>query len=187
MKFEIKLEGLNGVLETLKSLPPEVVSKNGGVVKKSVRAGAVVIVRQARLNFKAAVAQGGKTGITESTGFTEKNIVPLRKKLRTSENGERYIVAVSYKEHPNANTTRKSSRRAANSKRKARARKFSTIRANDIAFMMEYGTSKQEATPWLRPAFASKAEEATKKIETSLLKEIDRVVKKLAKQNAGKK
>jgi hypothetical protein len=187
MKVEVKLSGVEGILKTLRSLPPEVVSKNGGVVKKALRKGAMVIVKQAKANFRAAVALPGKTGITESTGFTEKNIVPIRKKLPPGEKGERYIVTVAYKEHPNANAYRKASRRAANSKRSAKARKIKTLRSNDIAFMMEYGTSKQEATPWLRPAFESKRQEAMDTTIKSLIVEVDKVVKKLSTQNAGAK
>jgi hypothetical protein len=164
MKVEMKLEGLNGVLETLKSLPPDVVSKNGGVVRKAVLSGARVIKKQAMINLRAVTAGD------ISTGLTAMKVIAARKK-RKDFNSERYIVSVKYEDHP-----------VHKSKFKKKPIKF-----NDISFMLEYGTKNQPAEPWMRPAFSSKAEEATKKIETSLLKEIDKVVKKLAKQNAGKK
>ncbi len=186
MKVEMNLHGMEGVLSTLKSLPPELVSRRGGPVRAALRKGAMVIVTQARSNFKSAVAAPGKTGITESTGFTEKNIVPLRKNIRGGK-GERYIVAVSYKDHPTGGERKRASRRTGKSKRRVREIKRQVVKANDIAFMMEYGTSKQAATPWLRPAFKTKAQEAIQVTSDDLVKRVNKIVKKLAQQNAGKR
>lgn len=186
MKVEMKLVGLDGVLATLKGLPPEIVSRRGGPVRGALRKGAMIIVNQARANFRAAVAQPGKTGITDTTGFTEKQIVAKRKNPPPGVNGEKYIVSVNYVEHPSGRASRRKSRAAPDTKRKARKRVAKAIRANDIAFMMEYGTSKQAATPWLRPAFLSRAQEAIETTERELLKGIDRIVRKLAAQNKGK-
>lgn len=181
---ELKLTGLDGVLRTLQSLPAEVVSKNGGPVRRALRKGALVILNEAKSNLRAAIALPGKTGITESTGFTEKNIIAKRKAPRGGENGERYIITVNPKVHPNAAEIKRASRAKPGSKRKSRGGpKSRPIKANDIAFIMEYGSSKQEATPWLRPAFASKAEEAIRTVEKELVAGIDRIVKKLARQN----
>lgn len=174
MKIEVKLNGLQGVLDTLKSLPPEVVSKNGGPVRVALRKGAVVIQKQAKDNFRAAVALPGKSGITDTTGFTERQIIVKRKKL-TNIKGERYIVSVRYIQHPSGIIF---ARRSARTKR---SKKPQTIRANDIAFLLEYGSAHQPATPWLRPAFESRAADAIQTVETELLKGIDRIVKKLAK------
>lgn len=170
MKLEVQLRGLDGVLETLKRLPPEVVSKKGGPVLASLRKGARVLVKQSRDNFRAAVAMPGKTGITDTTGFTEKQIVSKRRRMPSGQKGERIVVTVNPKPHPT-------------SKGKYRGR---TIRANDIAFIMEAGNSKQPATPWLRPAFAAKSQEALRTVERDLVVRVDRIVKKLAAQNEGK-
>ena len=170
MKLDVKLEGLDGVLETLKRLPPELVSKRGGPVLASLRKGARILVKQSRDNFRAAVAMPGKTGVTDSTGFTEKQIVSKRRRMPGGQKGERIVVTVNAKPHPT-------------SKGKYRGR---TIRANDIAFIMEAGSSKQPATPWLRPAFATKREEALRAIESDLTKRVDKIVKKLSAQNEGK-
>lgn len=187
MKVEVKMTGLEGVLDTLKSLPPEVVSKKGGPARAALRKGAMVIVKEAKKNFAAAVAQPGKSGVTESTGFTEKNIIAMRKIPLGGVKGERYIVTVAGKPHPSGHEYTRKSRRKADSKRKVRSRKARQLMANDVAFMMEYGTSNQAATPWLRPAFAAKASEAIYTVERELIKGIDRVVKKLAAQNKGKR
>ena len=81
-------------------------------------------------------------------------------------NGERYVVTVRPKKHPSGHQYRKR-----------------TIQTNDIAFIMEQGSAKHPALPWLRPTFASRAEEAIRMIETTLIADIDKIVKKLAAQN----
>jgi hypothetical protein len=164
----VQLSGLDGVLDLLNKLPAEVVSKNGGPVRKAAFKGIKVLREQARTNFRAAVAMAGLTGITDTTGFTEKHIIAKRKAPRGGEKGERYILTVRPKAHPNGNKYRNR-----------------TIQTNDIAFIMEYGGSKQPATPWLRPAFAAKAEEAIRAVERELPKELDRIVRKLSKTGGG--
>ena len=166
-----KLEGLDGVLDLLKSLPPEVVSKRGGPVRSSLRKGALVIQRQAQANVSAAIAQPGKTGITDSTGFTAKNVVAKRSRL-TQIKGERYVVTVRSVPHPSGRLYVRAKRKSASSQ---------IVKTNDIAFFLEVGTATQPATPWLRPAFESKAEEAIRTTERELLAGIDRIVKKLAR------
>ena len=54
------------------------------------------------------------------------------------------------------------------------------------ANLLEYGSEKQPAEPWLRPAFASSAPQAIQTIEKELLSAIQRVVRKLARQNGAR-
>jgi HK97 gp10 family phage protein len=163
MKVEVRLTGLDGVLGMLEKLPAEVVTKNGGPVRKVLRKAANLLRKEAKARFRVAVAEVGKTGITDSTGFTEKHIITRRAKYR--HKGERMVVTVRYgKQHPSGHRFR-----------------GRPIFANDIAFIMEAGTSKQPATPWLRPAFAAKAPEAISTIERELPREIERIAERLAK------
>lgn len=166
MKVDVKVSGLDGVLDALKKLPPEVVSKGGGPVRKSLRKGAMVLVKQGRQNFSAAVQQVGKSGITDTTGFTEKQIIARRGKY--GGKGERQVVTVRGVPHPNGNTYR-----------------GRPIQANDIAFTMEAGTSKQPATPWLRPAFDAKAQEAISTVERELPLEVAKIARKLGLKTQG--
>lgn len=182
MKTETKMTGLDGVLELLQKLPPEIASKRGGPVRVAVRKAAQVMLLQARANFTAAVSLPGKTGVTNSTGFTAKQIVMKRKLPRNGVRGERFIVSVNYAKHPNGKALEKS--RPYRRKRTSKMTVTKLLRANDVAFMMEYGTSKQPATPWLRPAFESRKEEALLVMQTEVRKAVDRAVKKLAKRNA---
>jgi len=185
MKVEMKLSGLDDVLATLQRLPPEIVSKNGGPVRAALVKGAVLIREQAKANFRNAVAMPGKSGITESSGFTEKQIIIKRKAPRGGDKGERYIVTVKPAPHPGGSMMRKKSRAKPGSKRKRAPPKSKAIQANDVAFIMEYGSSTQEAIPWLRPAFEQKAGEAITTIERELVKGVDRIVKRLARQSKG--
>lgn len=166
MKVELALHGLDGVLATLKSLPPEVVSNRGGPVKAALRKGALVLLKQARANLAAAIANTSDAGQRESTGLLLANVVATRGKAPSTGNGERYLVRV---------------------RRKSYARKggkpVTTLKS---AHLLEYGSEKQPAEPWLRPAFAAKAETAIRTVETELGKGIERVVKKLAAQNKGR-
>lgn len=166
MKVTTKIEGLDGVLDALRRLPPEAVSKNGGVVRKALRKGALVIVKQARMNFGSAVQQVGKSGITDTTGFTQRQIIARRAKF--SGKGERQVVTVRGVPHPNGHIFR-----------------GKPIQANDIAFVMEAGTSKQPATPWMRPAFAATASQAIATVELELPREIAKVARKLGLKTQG--
>jgi HK97 gp10 family phage protein len=163
---EVKLSGLDGVLETLKSLPPEVVSKRGGPVKSALRKGALVILNQEKANLRAVTANATDSGKIESTGLLLANLIASRGKAPSEGNGERYLVRVRRKVYPRAS-----------------GKPVSTVKT---AQLLEYGSSKQPAEPWIRPAFAAKAEQAIKTVEAELIKGIDRIVKKLAAQNKGK-
>lgn len=157
----VSLRGLDGVLRTLEQLPPEVVSKAGGPVKRALRKGAQVLLREAALNL-ARATDNLSTDDRENTGLLLKSLVATRGKAVNGGNGERYLVRVkrlSYQRPGPATTT--------------------LATAN----LLEYGSEKQPAEPWLRPAFAAKAQQAIQTVETELVKDIDRVVRKLARQN----
>jgi HK97 gp10 family phage protein len=165
MKVDMKLEGLNGVLETLKSLPPEIVSKRGGPVKAALRKAARVIHKEAQTNLDRVTSNTTDSGEKLSTGLLKKNLIVSRGKPPYGSKGERYLVRVRRKSYP---------------------RKGKTTTTLATANLLEYGSSQQNAEPWLRPAFAAKAQEAINTAQTELLKQIDKVVKKLANQNKGK-
>lgn len=174
MKVEMNLTGVDGVLETLRSLPPEVVSRRGGVVLRALRKGASVITKQAKSNLASAINAVDDSGNPYSTGLLLKTgLSVLRKNPPSGEKGELVRIRVKRATYPNRRL--RSGRRGGS--------KMST---NDSAWFLEYGTSKQAARPWLRPAFESKAQQAIDTVQTELKKAIDRVVKKLAQQNKGK-
>jgi HK97 gp10 family phage protein len=166
MKVEAKIEGLNGVLETLKQLPPEVVSKNGGPVRSALRKGALIILAQAKTNLQN-VTRAADADKQYSTGHLLANLVAQRAKPPSGMNGEAYRIRVRSK--------------------RAYARKGIPVTAWKTGYSLEYGTVKQKAEPWLRPAAESRYQEAMQTIKSELIKGIDRVQKKLARENKGKK
>ena len=166
MKKEVKLTGLDGVLETLRSLPPELVSKRGGVALASLRKGARLILKQARANLVVSTSNNPSF----STGLSAKSLGIVRRSMPNGEKGEAVRIRVKRVRYPD-------------SKSKRRGRKMTT---DDAAWMLEYGTVKQPAEPWLRPAVRTKAAEAVAVITEDLKLRIDQAVKKLAKMNGGR-
>ena len=166
MKVEVKLEGLNGLLATLQQLPPEVVSKNGGPVKSALRKGALVILEQAKSNLRN-VTKAASPEQQYSTGHLLANLVAQRSRPPRGVRGEAYKIRVRSK--------------------RAYARKGIAVTAWKAGYSLEYGTVKQKAEPWLRPAAQSRYQAAFYTIQNELIKGIDRVQKKLARQNQGKK
>lgn len=148
---QLKVSGLDGVLETLRQLPPEIVSKGGGPVKLALAKGARMLRDAARENL-ARVAD-----TEESTGLLEENVVSKRGKM---VGGEKQIVTVRNKLYPGrsakgAATTRKS------------------------AHLLEYGSKRQAATPWLRPAAAANWQRIVDAVSSDLVRRVNLIKRKL--------
>lgn len=172
MKIEVKLSGVEGVLKTLRDLPPEVVSKRGGPVKLALAKGARLIRDQAKANLRSAISANA-TG--ESTGLLEKNVIVSRGKPPTVGKGERYLVRVRRKQYPRKGTAVKGGKRD-----RAKPKRGSTLQT---ANLLEYGSSHQSASPWLRPAVRQKGAEAISVISSDLVRRIELTVKRLATKN----
>jgi HK97 gp10 family phage protein len=161
---ELKVTGLDGVLDMLKKLPPEVVSKRGGPVKAALRKGALVIQAEEQKNLLAVIARTDDQIERQATGLLLDNIIVSRGKQPIGTKGERYLVRVKRKVYPRNNneggdtTTLKTAR------------------------LLEYGSSKQPPRPWIRPAAAAKAQEAVDVTSQELVKRINAIVKKLARK-----
>ncbi|MCX5592799.1 hypothetical protein [Alcaligenes endophyticus] len=165
MKIEIGLRGMEGVLKTLQSLPAEIVTKRGGPVKLALAKGARVIRDQARENLRAITH-----GSDVATGLLESNVIASRGKPILGGNGERYLVRVRRKAYDGEKL-----------KRKENAGK--RVSTHKTASLLEYGSSHQPATPWLRPAVQMKAQTAINVITADLSRRIDVIVKKQAQIN----
>lgn len=156
-----KVTGLDEALNTLKSLPAEVVSKRGGPVKTAVRKASLVILREMALNVAA------RTGHVDADGQLEQSTEVLLRSLRTrrgkpppGENGERYVVGPRRVRYTD--------------------RKGAVVTTLMTGYWLEFGTEDQPAEPWSRPV-SSKAGEALQVGADELNKAIDRVVRKLQK------
>lgn len=155
--IEFKLTGVDGVLKTLQSLPPEVVSKRGGAVKLALAKGARLIRNEVKKNLQRVVSTD------ESTGLLHKNIISSRGKQPYGTKGERYLVRVKRKTYPDR-----------------QGKPVTTLKTANI---LEYGSEKQSAQPFIRPAANSKAQEAINVITTDLVKRVDKIVADLARKN----
>lgn len=157
-RIDFKISGLDNVLNMLKQLPAEVVSKKGGPVRAAMRKGAVVLRDQARANVRAIVAEPNADGRpSQSTGALEKAITARRSPPPGGVNGEYFVVG----------PTKRSG-------------------VGYYARFLEYGTSRMRARFWLRSAFASRRDEAVRVVQAELLQGIERVTQKLLKQSGGK-
>lgn len=160
----VTIDGLDDVLRRLRALGAEA-SKRGGPVRAAVRKGAVVIQKEAQANVRRIVATPNIGGGDVSTGLLEKSIKPIRMKAkRGGEKGESFLVTVP---------------------RRARypisKRTPSGIGVATVGKMLEYGTSKRQPMPWMRPAFHAKKDEAARVMADEVLNGIEKLEKKLAR------
>ena len=165
----VRIEGLRGVLDTLKQLPPEIVSKSGGPVRFALRKAANVLRKEAQANVQRIIDAPNADGDpSDSTGLLKKSIIAGRNKLPPGIKGERFVVRVrtnraSYPDDRGKNRT-----------------------AVQIGRQLEYGTEKRRPMPWMRPAFDAKKHAAVQTFVDEVKKRTQVVIDKIAKQNAGK-
>ena len=152
------VKGLDGFLETLKVLPPEIVSKSGGPVRTALRKAAVVFQKEAISNVQLIVDQPNKDGSTpENSKTLERAIVVSRKKPRGFK-GEVFQVRV---------------------KRGAKAP--NGITANKYGGVLEFGYEGVAAKPWLRPAFESNKQAALDTFVSEMRRRTEAAAKKARK------
>lgn len=164
--MEVRLENLEGVIDALRKLPAEVVSRRGGPVRSALRKGAVVIHKQELANLRLVIARASSASEADrdkrtSTGLLAENLVITRGKPPSDGKGERFLVRVRRKVYP-------------------RKGKSTTTLAS--AQLLEWGSSQQPAEPWIRPAFEGRAREAIQVVSDELLAAIERIGKRLLKQ-----
>lgn len=163
-----RIEGLEGVLETLQELPPEVASKKGGPVRFALRKAAVVLQKEAQQNIAKIIADPNRPNPgRKSTGTLSKNVVVTRSKFKAGINGERFIVRVRRKLYP--------------------GQLGRGVTTKKVGALLEYGTERREPMPWMRPAFDTKKREAVATFARELPKKIEAVLKKLERENGVKR
>lgn len=157
--IEMKLTGVDDTLRLLQSLPPEIVSKRGGPVKLALKKGARKLLEYAKNNLQSAIAIRGD----ESTGLLISQLKVRRGKPQEGVRGEVYQVFVRRKRYPI---------------KKGQKKATTTIQTG---VFLEYGTEKQPATPWLRPAVMTHGTEIINLVTDDLNQRIQRIIKKLSK------
>ena len=158
------IQGLDDVLERLQALPKEVVQKRGGPVRKVARNAVHIIRDQARRNVERIIATPNIGGDDYSTGRLVRSIRTVKGRSHKTLNGERYMMLIP---------------------RRARypisQRTPTGMPVAMVGRMLEYGTARRAPMQWARPAFHAKKGEAVRYVQSELPKEIDKVVKKLAR------
>lgn len=174
-----KVEGLEGVVKTLLSLPPEIVSKKGGPVRAALYKAAKVIQTQARENVQTIVDTPNKGGSDRSSGALKESITIRRRKPRAGLNGEVYTVGISPIKRFYADTR--------HNVRKQRVGKgYYILPPTYYAWFLEFGTERMQPHPFMRPAFDAKKDEAVQTFVTEMNIRIAAIVKKLERQNRVK-
>ena len=162
VRVEMQLQGVDGVLKTLQSLPPELVSKRGGPVKLALAKGARLLRDYEKTALKRVIA-----GSDDSTGLLELSIIASRGKEPRGTKGERYLVRIK--------------------RRTYQDRKGKAVTTLKTAHLLEYGApgNNQPATPFIRPTVQQHGAEAIHVITADLVRRVDLAVRKLERQNSG--
>lgn len=166
----IRVEGLEGVLQTLRELPAEISQKNGGPIRAALRKAGRIIQKQAQQNVQAIIDEPNKDGRFVSTGLAKKSVILKRTRPLNGAKGEAFVVSVRRVPYPGLRIKRKGRREA-------------DLRANDVLFMLEAGTELRRPMPWIRPAFESRKAEAVQVFVRDIPVAIDRAVQRLAQRN----
>lgn len=161
------LKGLDQFMDTMRSLPKEAVSKNGGPVKSALRKGGVVVQKAMQGNIRKVTRDTEAEGYT-GTDTLEKAIVVRRdpNPQRAGAN-ERYRVLI-----------------ARGRKYGDRMNKSKPVTAVMTGRYLEAGSENQPPEPWATPAYYASREEALSTTETELAKGLERIVKKYSKGRA---
>jgi len=161
---KVRIEGLEGVMKTLRELPPEIVSKRGGPVRTALRKASKIMVNEMKSNVQQIIDTPNISGQNVSTDLLIKNIVTTRNSKMRGK-GERYVARVRRKKYPKTSPDAK------------------TVTTSQVGALLEQGTEKRRPMPWARPAFDAKKGEVIPLFVSELRKNLDRITKKLAKQN----
>jgi HK97 gp10 family phage protein len=154
------IKGLSQMIAALESLPASIVSTNGGVIRKALRKGAIVMVKQAKINVQAIIdADAFNPGRDHliSTGALVKAIGTVRDRDPKAHGfNETYVVKV---------------RRGPRVRNKTPAQ---------YGRMLEFGTEKDTAKPWMTPAYFSKRQEALDTVVAAVDKGVTEAIRKAA-------
>lgn len=159
----VRIEGLEGVMKAMRQLPAELVSKRGGPVRTALRKASKILVEEMKANIQKIIDEPNIGGVDKSTGLLLKNAITARNS-KMKERGEMYVVRIRKKKYP----------RVGNEK---------TRTTSQVGALLEAGTEKRRPMPWARPAFDAKKYQVPPLFVAELNKSLDRIVRKLAKQN----
>lgn len=159
----VRIEGLAGVIDTLKRLPPEIVSKAGGPVKASLKKAADILRDEAKLNVRKIIDDPNIDGQpSESTGLLLLSIQAKRGRV-IGQKGEAQVVSIKRGQNYPA----------------SKQGKKGGLTATKVGRLLEYGSEKMQAKPWLRPAFEAKKQEALNTFVREITTRATAIIKRL--------
>jgi HK97 gp10 family phage protein len=154
VRFEVK--GLKELGDQLRAFGPNV-AKNG--LRTADYAGAKVVLKYAKAT----------TAFQDDTGLLRQLMSVFRR--RTPENVAMYSIGVR--------SSKKVTKVRRFGKKSKNRGKYTTAAPPSVyAKFLEFGTSKMEAKPWLRPAIVDHVPEVIDAIREGLKKAIDRAARK---------
>lgn len=156
----IKLDGLDEVVRRMKALPAAIAGNKGGPIRKALYAGAKLVRDAAKENAPV------------KTGALRDAIILYR---------DRNPAAVGANEHYSVGVRKiKINRKVARLLRRIKA-SGKTIRTDDTFYwrFAEFGTSKQAAKPFMRPAIDNNVGAVTEAITSTFTAEVDKAVASL--------
>ena len=170
MGRNVRIEGLDGLLDALKALPPAIASKNGGPAR-------IALAKAAKLIRDDARARAPK-----DTGALAANIV-MKRDSRPDRHGvgERYTVGVRGGSLSTYSDTKRNRRKGLVGKKYNKSSQTYYWRFNEFGTKTEMGTEKMPARPFLRPAFERNAIAGLNLIAEELTRGIERAAKKVAR------
>lgn len=146
----VKVEGLRQIADALNKLDKKVSTK---IARKAARAGALLIRDEA------------KRRVPVDTGLLKQNIVVKKFRDRGEGNVRYGIGLISSKAVYRDNKV---------NRRKGRVGQSYYRDKTFYGHMVEFGTIKMKAKPFLRPAFETQKEKAVDVVKQTLLEELDK-------------
>lgn len=171
MADPVRVEGLAEIGKRLRALPPALGSKGGGPLRYALFKAAQVIRDEAVVIVKSKT----KTDSNMDGILLSENIVTKR-----DRNPQRHGVTERYTIGMKGGTRRYADTKRNRGKRRA-GQKYRTAGAVWYGRMIELGTSKMPARPFLRPALASKGGKAVQVFRDILLKRVEAAERKLSR------
>jgi len=162
MADHVRIEGLDGLLDTLRRMPPELIKGARSPVAFGLRRGGNVIRDEARARAPKA------------SGYMARNIVTRRMSARQRRRAgadEYFSVGIPGRTRRYSNTKRN----------RGKGRVGQEYQFEGWAYywrFLEFGTKKMKAKPFLTPAAEAKGPEAAKVIAEQIREGIDRIAKR---------
>lgn len=168
MAETVRIEGLEGLLESLQAMPKELVAKAGGPVAFGMRKGGNLIRDEARKRAPLGTSDNGRPYLVTQI-ITKRMSAKL---ARRAGAGEYFTVGVRLGKK----------KKYANTKRNKRMRRAGGLyQTEGWAYYWrfhEFGSKHQKARPFLTPAAEAKGPEASQVIAAEIRIGIDRIAKK---------